>query len=311
MITTLHKIGIYGKIQLELRTILRIGDNMKRDYKVLLIATITNIFLGTVKLVGGILLFSSALISEAVDSLMDMLNNLVAIFAVNRSHEPADEEHPFGHGKYEYFGSLVLGIVIVVVGINLIIGFADPTESIPLLEAVYVLVGTAVIKFFLAGFLKKQGKAMDNQLIYALGVENQADIYKSGVVFVGILLSIFTEFTIFGLTFDSIAAIIIGIYICKTGIVILIESRDNILGQSASSEIYQELKSIVESTEKVLGIEDLKVVKFGPYFQVLVSVIVDAKLTVEEGHDIASQVKINISKRNDISYVLVHIDPSK
>jgi cation diffusion facilitator family transporter len=283
---------------------------MENNYRVLLVATVTNIFLGVVKLVAGIFLFSTALISEAVDSLMDVLNNLVAIFAVNRSHQPADEEHPFGHGKYEYFGSLVLGIIIVIVGGNLILGFAEGTENIPLLEAIYVLVGATIIKFFLARYLKTKGKVLDNELIYALGVENQSDIYKSAVVFLGIILSIFTNFTIFGLTFDNIAAIFIGIYIVKTGIVILLESRDNILGQSASSEIYQEVKGIVEDTEKVLGVTDLKIIKFGPYFQVLVSIIVDASLPVEEGHNIASHVKQNIMKRNDISYVLVHVDPS-
>lgn len=284
---------------------------MENRYHVLLVATFTNILLGVVKLVAGILLFSTALISEAVDSLMDVLNNLVAIFAVNRSHKPADAEHPFGHGKYEYFGSLVLGIIIVVVGVNLILGFAEGSAQIPLIEAIYVLIGATVIKFFLARYLKTKGKQHENELIYALGVENQTDIYKSSVVFLGILLSVFVDFTIFGLTFDNIAAIFIGIYIVKTGVVILIESRDNILGQSASSEIYQELKNVVASTDQVLGVEDLKIIKFGPYFQVLASIIVDASLTVEEGHAIASVVKANILKRNDISYVLVHVDPSK
>ena len=176
---------------------------MKKNQKSLIIAIIVNIFLGVVKLISGILMFSGALISEAVDSLMDVINNLVAMFAVNRSHEPADDEHPFGHGKYEYIGSLFLGIVIVIVGVNLILSFSEPRENLPLIESLYVLVGTTIIKFFLARYLVKEGKSKDNQLIYALGVENQSDIYKSVIVFFGILLSVFVDFTILGLTFDS------------------------------------------------------------------------------------------------------------
>ncbi|MDD4193961.1 MAG: cation transporter [Acholeplasmataceae bacterium] len=67
---------------------------MKKNYRVLLIAILTNFVLGVVKLISGILMFSSALISEAIDSFMDVLNNLVALYAVNKSYEPADEEHP-------------------------------------------------------------------------------------------------------------------------------------------------------------------------------------------------------------------------
>lgn len=284
---------------------------MKSNQKSLIIAIIVNAFLGVIKLFGGIFMYSSALISEAVDSLMDVINNFVAMIAVNRSYEPADDEHPLGHGKYEYVGSLILGVVIVVVGVNLILSFAEVKDNVPLIEGIYILIGTTIVKFFLSRYLIKKGKNNDNQLIYALGIENQSDIYKSIVVFLGIILSVVTDFTILGLSFDSIAAIIIGLYIVKTGFVILIESRDNILGQSASSEIYASINKLIEKTEGVLGIGDLKIIKFGPYYQVLASIIVDKDITVDQGHSIASVVKENILTRNDIAYVLVHVDPNE
>lgn len=282
---------------------------MKENYKVLFIATFTNIVLGLVKLFAGIFMYSSALISEAVDSFMDVLNNLVAIFAVNRSHKPADKEHPFGHGKYEYVGSMILGIIIVIVGFNLILGFANIETEVPLVANLYVIVGATIIKLVLAMYLKRKGTSMNNHLVYALGVENQTDIYKSIVVFVGVSLSVFLDFKIFGLTFDNIAAIIIGIYIIKTGIGIMIESRDNILGKSSDDKTYKEIMEIIQKNESILGINDLKVIKYGPYIQVLVSIIVDGDITVSRGHDIASSIKRDIHQRSDVSYVLVHVDP--
>lgn len=276
---------------------------------------VVNIVLSIIKFVFGFITNSQSIISEGVDSAMDSFNNLIAIFAIKRSHDPADKDHPLGHGKVEYVASLILSFVIFGVGFALISEIFSQRSMvvIPQPTALIVLIITTVVKVFLALYLIKQSKLINNQLIYSLGQENLLDVMKSSIAFVGILLSIASDF--FDLEIlkygDIVAGVIIALFILKSGYEIMSDSISNILGKSADEDVILRFKELIKSIEGVEEIKWVDIIKQGPCYLVLSTILVDKSITIEAAHDIATLVDEALHQTNEVIYSNVHIEPTE
>ena len=274
---------------------------------------VVNVLLAIVKFIFGFITKSQSIISEGVDSAMDSVNNLIALYAIKKSHDPADEDHPLGHGKVEYVASLLLSIVIILVGILLIkeIFTVSQGGSIPKPSSLIVLVSTTLVKVTLALYLIKQSKLINNQLIYSLGKENLVDVLKSAVAFFGIILSLLSqvfdfEYLKYG---DTIAGGIIALFIIKSGIEILSDSISNILGKSADQDTIKKYKQMIFEVEGVKEVKWVDIVKQGPYYLVLATILVDETLTIKEAHDIANNVDNVLISTDEVIYSSIHIEP--
>ena len=274
---------------------------------------VVNVLLAIVKFIFGFITKSQSIISEGVDSAMDSVNNLIALYAIKKSHDPADEDHPLGHGKVEYVASLLLSIVIILVGILLIkeIFTVSQGGSIPKPSSLIVLVSTTLVKVTLAFYLIKQSKLINNQLIYSLGKENLVDVLKSAVAFLGIILSLLSqvfdfEYLKYG---DTIAGGIIALFIIKSGIEILSDSISNILGKSADQDTIKKYRQMIFKVEGVKEVKWVDIVKQGPYYLVLATILVDETLTIKEAHDIANNVDNVLISTDEVIYSSIHIEP--
>jgi cation diffusion facilitator family transporter len=276
---------------------------------------VVNILLAIVKFVFGFLTASQSIISEGVDSAMDSFNNLIAIYAIKRSHDPADADHPLGHGKVEYVASLILSFIILGVGVLLISEIFNQTSMvvIPKPTSLLVLIITTVVKVFLALYLIKQSKLIDNQLIYSLGQENLLDVLKSSIAFIGIGLSILSDFL--NLEFlkygDIVAGVIIAIFIIKSGFEIMSDSISNILGKSADEEVIKRFRTLIKSIDGVEKIEWVDIVKQGPCYLVLATILVDKTITIDAAHDIATLVDQALMATNEVIYSSIHVEPTE
>jgi cation diffusion facilitator family transporter len=276
---------------------------------------VVNILLAIVKFVFGFLTASQSIISEGVDSAMDSFNNLIAIYAIKRSHDPADADHPLGHGKVEYVASLILSFIILGVGVLLISEIFNQTSMvvIPKPTSLLVLIITTVVKVFLALYLIKQSKMIDNQLIYSLGQENLLDVLKSSIAFIGIGLSILSDFL--NLEFlkygDIVAGVIIAIFIIKSGFEIMSDSISNILGKSADEEVIKRFRTLIKSIDGVEKIEWVDIVKQGPCYLVLATILVDKTITIDAAHDIATLVDQALMATNEVIYSSIHVEPTE
>ena len=288
---------------------MRLEGIMKRSF-------VVNIFLVVLKIISGIFFNSVALVADGVHSISDLMSDVFVILGIRHSLKPADDEHPFGHGKFEYVLSFILGLSIILIaynlGKNVIVNFNDVIK-VPSTISLIVVVFVVVIKLYLARYLIKKGKEVDSQIISASGKESLTDVFSSIVVFFGIISVIIGErleldFLLKG---DKIASIIIAVFIVRIGFIIIYDAVKSMQGKSVSQEICVEYKKQIQDIEGVIDVDHIDMIAYGPYYQALVDIRVDANKTVKEGHDIAEKVTKELYDNEKICHVVVHVNPEE
>lgn len=275
-----------------------------------------NIALIVVKVLSGIFFNSIALIADGVHSVSDLLSDIFVILGIRHSHKPADDDHPLGHGKFEYVLSFILGMSIILIAYNLgrsvILNFNDE-PLIPSYISLIVVVIVIVTKFILSRYLIQKGKEMDSEIISASGKESLTDVYSSAIVFVGIggvLLGDFFNID-WLLKGDKVASILIALFIVKIGVEIIITSIQSLQGKAVKEEVKDHYLKIIKSVEGVIDVDVLDMIMYGPFYQALVEIKVKGTLTVIEGHDIAMNVTEILYKDEKINHVIVHVNPEE
>lgn len=273
-----------------------------------------NIGLIIVKIISGIFFNSIALIADGVHSFSDLLSDVFVILGIRHSLKPADEDHPFGHGKFEYVLSLFLGISIIFIaynlGKNVIMNWND-TLGVPSTISLIVILIVVIVKLYLARYLIRKGKEIDSEIISASGQESFTDVISSGVVFVGVLgVIIGNQWNIrWMLRGDKVASVIIALFIIRIGIIIILDAIKSIQGKSVSSSITDEYMACIQNIEGVLKVDHLEMIAYGPYYQAIVEIRVDGHKTVAEGHAIAHLVEVELKNNEKICHVSVHVNP--
>ena len=275
-----------------------------------------NIFLVILKIASGLLFNSYALIADGVHSISDLMSDVFVILGIKHSLKPADDEHPFGHGKFEYVLSFVLGLSIILIAYNLaknVITNFDDIAKVPSMISLIVVIAVVIIKLFLARYLIKKGKETDSQIISASGKESLTDVFSSIVVFFGIISVIIGEQIGLDLLLkgDKIASIIIAIFIVRIGALIIYDAVKSMQGKSVSKEICSVYKKQIQQIDGVIDVDHIDMIAYGPYYQALVDIRVDGNKTVTEGHDIAENVTKALYDNEKICHVVVHVNPDE
>lgn len=275
---------------------------------------LVNIALIIIKITSGFVFTSVALIADGVHSISDLLSDVFVILGIRHSLKPADDEHPFGHGKFEYVLSLFLGLSITFIAYNLgrqvILSWND-TLQVPATISLVVVVVVIVVKLFLARYLIAQGKEMDSEVVSASGVESLTDVISSAVVFVGILGVILgNAFNITWMLYgDKVASVLIALFIIRIGITIIIKAINSLQGRSVKEDITSQYLSCIQDVPGVLNVDHLDMIAYGPYYQAIVDIRVQGELTVKEGHDIAHDVQEKLLENEKVCHVSVHVNP--
>ena len=275
---------------------------------------IINIFLVIVKIITGLIFNSVALIADGIHSISDLMSDVFVILGIRHSLKPADDEHPFGHGKFEYVLSLMLGIFILIVAYGLakevITNYSEPVV-IPGVVSLIVVVFVVVIKLILAKYLINKGEEEDSQIIKASGKESLTDVFSSLVVFVGILSVLIGERYDIRILLkgDKIASIIIALFIINIGVRIVYDAITSLQGKAVNPQISREYKEIINAVEGVIDVDNIDMITYGPFYQALVEIQVDANITVKEGHDIADKVSDILNRDEKICHVVIHVNP--
>ncbi len=282
---------------------------MKRSF-------VVNIFLVILKVVSGMVFNSYALIADGIHSTSDLMSDIFVILGIKHSLKPADDEHPFGHGKFEYVLSFILGLSIILIAYNLAKGVItdfNKTTEIPSLISLGIVILVVVIKLFLATYLIKKGKETDSQIISASGKESLTDVFSSIVVFFGIMSVIIGQKTHINLLLkgDKIASILIAIFIVRIGFIIIYDAVKSMQGKSVSKEICDLYKQEIKTVKGVIDVDHIDMIAYGPYYQALIDIRVDGKKTVTEGHDIAEEVTKKLYESEKICHVVVHVNPEE
>lgn len=284
---------------------------MKKVRRVINISLVTNILLSLIKIVFGYIGRSSALIADGIHSFSDLITDVVAIFGNGLASKPADTKHPYGHGKLEYITSLAIGLMIIVVGIEMIYNTINTSIVVPSSFIALISFLTIIIKLILARYVVKKGYEYNNNILIASGKESSADVLSSIVVLISIFLMQLTEYSSIFRYADKIGTVIVGLFILRTGYEILKDNISTILGeQETDRKLIEKINNVILKEEKIKKVNSLIVLKYGPYYKLISEVSMDSKLSLIEAHNIIDEVEKNIKKKvRKIAYITFHMCP--
>ena len=227
--------------------------------KTMVVSMIVNVFLSLIKIISGILGSCNSLIADGIHSISDLSTDIIAIIGNKLSLKPADNKHPYGHGKIEYLTSLIISIVILFLGFSIIYNTINRQTVIPKVWVLIVSFITIISKYFLSSFIIKQGKRINSTILIASGYESRSDAVGSIGVFLSVIVMHLSSYINIFKYADKVATIIIAILIIKTGFNILKENIGLLLGEQLIDEDYlQKIKNIIYEEEDLKRIEFIK-----------------------------------------------------
>lgn len=286
---------------------------MNKITKTMTVSAITNTFLSFIKIIFGFIGNSTALIADGVHSFSDLATDCIAILGGFLSRKPADEKHPFGHGKIEYVTSLGIGLLVLLLGFTLIYKAFEVDIQIPSLIMVSVSLFTIISKYFLAHYISIKGKEYNNNILIASGKESKADVYSSIFVLISIVLMQFSNQISLLKYANLIATLVISLFIIKTGYDILKDNISILLEEQITDEDYKEnIQNIILSYEEIRELQSFYILRYGPYYKLIATVIMDKTISLEHAHNIIDEIEEKIKKKDKkIQYVFIHMEPEK
>ena len=286
-------------------------DIMEKATKVLVKSLIVNILLTLTKFVFGIIYKSKVLVADGIHSLSDLATDVVSIYGSKLSLKPADNEHPYGHGKIEYLTSIVIGAVILALALSLLGNSLNAKTTIISNMVLYVTIFTILAKYLISRYILSKGVKYKSNLLVASGKESRSDVISSAIVIVTYFLSKLSSYSKIFLYSDTIGTFIIGLIILKTAYRILKENIVSILGEIEQDEEYlDKIREIILENSEVVNIEELNIIKYGHYYQANITINMDSDVTLEDACLVSDRIKKKlINKKTRISYAKISINP--
>lgn len=284
---------------------------MEKVTKVLVKSLIVNILLTLTKFVFGIIYKSKVLVADGIHSLSDLATDVVSIYGSKLSLKPADNEHPYGHGKIEYLTSIVIGAVILALALSLLGNSLNAKNTIASNMVLYVTIFTILAKYLISRYILSKGVKYKSNLLVASGKESRSDVISSAIVIVTYFLSKLSSYSKIFLYSDTIGTFIIGLIILKTAYRILKENIVSILGEIEQDEEYlDKIREIILENSEVVNIEELNIIKYGHYYQANITINMDSNVTLEDARVVSNKIKKKlINKKTRISYAKISINP--
>lgn len=284
---------------------------MEKVTKVLVKSLIVNILLTLTKFVFGIIYKSKVLVADGIHSLSDLATDVVSIYGSKLSLKPADNEHPYGHGKIEYLTSIVIGAVILALALSLLGNSLNAKNTIASNMVLYVTIFTILAKYLISRYILSKGVKYKSNLLIASGKESRSDVISSAIVIVTYFLSKLSSYSKIFLYSDTIGTFIIGLIILKTAYRILKENIVSILGEIEQDKEYlDKIREIILENSEVVNIEELNIIKYGHYYQANITINMDSDVTLEDACLVSDRIKKKlINKKTRISYAKISINP--
>lgn len=286
-------------------------DIMEKVTKVLVKSLIVNILLTLTKFVFGLIYKSKVLVADGIHSLSDLATDVVSIYGSKLSLKPADNEHPYGHGKIEYLTSIVIGAVILALALSLLGNSLNAKTTITSNMVLYVTIFTILAKYLISRYILSKGVKYKSNLLIASGKESRSDVISSAIVIITYFLSKLSSYSKIFLYSDTIGTFIIGLIILKTAYRILKENIVSILGEIEQDEEYlDKIRKIILENSEVVNIEELNIIKYGHYYQANITINMDSDVTLEDACLVSDRIKKKlINKKTRISYAKISINP--
>lgn len=283
--------------------------NVRNSYGRLagIVGIICNVILFGLKITVGTLFGSVSITADAVNNLSDASSSVVSLMGFKLSSRPADEGHPYGHGRYEYLSGLIVAVLIMVIGVELLRSSLEKIITPSPVEfswiSVLVLCFSILLKLWMAMFNFGLGKKIKSSTLTATGTDSRNDVIATSAVLAAAAISHFS-----GIELDGWIGICVSLFILYSGIDIVRETLDPLLGKAPEKELVEQIRSKILTYPGVLGTHDLLVHDYGPGRQFAsVHVEMAAEDDVLKSHDVIDNIERDFLERG--LHMIVHYDP--
>lgn len=271
-------------------------------------AIVVNIVLALLKIISGNIFQSVSLLSDGLNSLSDLITNILVIVGLKVGNNPEDSEHPFGHGKIESVFSVIIGTFIIISAFEVIqenfLKLFEKNSGVLLNKwPIIITIMTIIIKIFQLIFMKQKTGKEKSALIETLLVDYKMDIVISSSVLVGLLLSLISPL------FDIIVGLIIAIYIIINGYQLISENA-LILLDSQDKELLEEIREDILKFPEIENAHDFRMTTSGKEVYIFVDVRMNRDKTIEEAHEIVNEITKTLKyKYKNVKRILIHVEP--
>ena len=290
----------------------------KRIYRVTILGMFVNILLFIFKLLAGIIGRSGAMIADAVHSASDFATDIVVLAFVRISAKPRDDDHKWGHGKYETLASLIIGVALFAVGVEIFIDSAEKIADVvngeilprPGSIAIIAAAVSIIAKEGLYHYTVRAGRKIDSPSVIANAWHHRSDALSSVGALLGIGMAYF-----FGDKWciaDPIAAIVVAALIVKAAYDLCSTALAELLEKSLPRKVEEEILDIILKTPNVYKPHNLRTRRIGSDIAIEVHVRVEGSMTVQDSHEISRDIERTLRERyGDNTAVAIHVEPLK
>lgn len=267
-----------------------------------------NFVLFFVKVLLGLATGSIALTADAFNNLTDTASSVITIFGFKLANRPPDEDHPYGHGRFEYLTGLTISVLVMFVGFQFIVSsykrIVQPEPVVFEWVTLFILLLSMVLKLIMHLFYKRLGKMTGSNTLIATGTDALGDVFTTAVVVLGLVISRFTTLPI-----DGFIGIIIALYIIYNGVTLTLDTIGPIIGEKPDVELVEKIKEKVTSYDKIYGVHDLELHSYGPgKTMATIHAEVPFDIDLVEIHNIVDKIERKVKEELGVNLV-IHMDP--
>ena len=267
-----------------------------------------NLLLFGVKLLAGLLSGSISIMADAVNNLSDGAASLITLAAFRLSERPADEDHPYGHARYEYISGVIVSCMILVIGFQFLVSSVQrihAPQTVQYSAPFWIIAGVSMlVKLWLRFFNTKMGRSIDSAALFAAAADSRNDVIITGVVLLSALISHFTGFAA-----DGYMGAAVALFLLYSGVGLIRQTLSPLLGEAPEEALVTEIEQKILGYPSVIGLHDLMVHDYGPARRFAsVHVEMPAGQDILLSHDIIDNIERDFAADLKLSLV-VHLDP--
>lgn len=267
-----------------------------------------NVLLSLAKMMVGMLLHSVSVMADAFNNLSDAGSSIIGLVGVKMAEKPADEDHPFGHGRIEYVAALIVAFLVIEVGFTFfkdsISKIRHPEELRFQMVSIVILGMSILVKLWLGMFNKKLGKKIDSQVMMATAADSLGDVIATAATVVSILF-----WKVTGINIDGFVGLGVSLVVMWAGIGIARDTLEPLIGEATTPEDYRRIKKFVEKYDGIMGSHDLIVHNYGPGRSMAsIHAEVPNNVSIEISHEIIDRIERDAAKELGI-FLVIHMDP--
>lgn len=273
-----------------------------------LVGICCNVILFAAKLCIGMLVNSISVMADAFNNLSDAASSIIGFVGVKMAQKPADENHPFGHGRIEYITAFIVAFIVIQVGFSLFktsVGkIRNPEELSFSLVTILILVMSVGVKLWMSVFNRNLGKRIQSAVLIATAADSLGDVGTTSATIISLVV-----FGVSGINVDGIVGLVVSFAVMWAGVGIAKDTLEPLIGAPIDPQLYRKITNFVESFEGIKGTHDLIVHNYGPSRSMAsIHAEVPNDVDIEASHEVIDRIEQEALRRFDI-FLVIHMDP--